>query len=243
MKHNRFTAKGFTLVELVISITVIAILATISSVMYSNSQQLARSAHAQATSAQMREQIDLAKVRSKSYPLDIDSCPIPVTGSACLEVPNNYNAYYTRIEPGARPSPVYAGITAAQSYEFALSSDELIVYSSNAERTGTNEFVQYMDMAPIIDQNGLIKYQISFDIKSADTSRSNNVNVYLQNGAGSRYSFGAPVTVSTKFERKTITVTPADADDTTPYAVLAFYSTYGTGSIITIKNLEIIRAN
>jgi hypothetical protein len=145
---------------------------------------------------------------------------------------------YKRIPEGVSPSPVYASTTAAQSYEFTLSSDTSLLYYSNAERTGSNEFLQYMDMAPIIDQFGLVQYQISFDIKSANTA-----NVYMQNGSGSKYSFGVNVPVTTSYVRRTITVTPAIANNSIAASVLAFYGSYSTANILTVKNVEIIRVN
>jgi hypothetical protein len=150
---------------------------------------------------------------------------------------------YKRIPEGVSPSPVYASTTAAQSYEFTLSSDTSLLYYSNAERTGSNEFLQYMDMAPIIDQFGLVQYQISFDIKSANTSSANTANVYMQNGSGSKYSFGVNVPVTTSYVRRTITVTPAIANNSIAASVLAFYGSYSTANILTVKNVEIIRVN
>lgn len=110
--------------------------------------------------------------------------------------------------------------------------------------TSVNEFVKFADIAPIFDKYGLIEYTISFDIKSADITNMNNVNVYCQNGSATKYNIGAtPVIVTTEYQRKSITVTPIVADDSETQSTLAFYGHYGTGNIPIVRNVKIEKGN
>jgi len=238
-KHLR----GFTIVELLIVIVVIAILAAISIVAYNGIQQRARLSQIQTANVQMQKSLELFKAETDNYPSSISSCPTPTTDAACLAIPSGYTVSYVRFSAGTRPSPVFSGTASEQNYELTLRSDTSVIYRSNAERTGTNEFLQYMNMAPIIDQYGLKQYQISFDIKSANPSPSNAMNVYMQNGSGAKYTFSINVPVTSSYERRTITVTPSVWNDTMADSVLAFYGAYNTGNIPSVKNLEIVRVN
>lgn len=94
-------------------------------------------------------------------------------------------------------------------------------------------------MAPLIDTYGIRKYQISFDIKSADTSAINIVQVYMQNGSDARYQFQVNVPVTTSYQRQTIVVTPSGPNASTAQSILAFNGWQGTGNRPTIKNLQI----
>lgn len=235
--------QGFTIVELLIVIVVIAILAAITIIAYNGIQQRARLSQSQAVSAQVQKSIELFRAEKDSYPAAINSCPNPVDGSTCVVIPSGFSSTYERIPQGARPSPVYAGTTSAQSYEITLRSNTSVIYRSNAERTGVNEFLQYMNMASIIDNQGLKPYQISFDIKSANISTASTVNLYMQNGSGSKYSFSVNIPVTTSYVRRTVTVTPTLWDGTLTDSVLSFFGTYNTGNIPSVKNLEIIQAN
>ncbi|HEX3037646.1 MAG TPA: RHS repeat-associated core domain-containing protein [Oscillospiraceae bacterium] len=116
-----------------------------------------------------------------------------------------------------------------------------LLRNSAEEKTGSNEFLQYADIAPIIDKYGHnIQYTISFDIKSADVSKKNIAVVYMQNGTSAKYSFGmVPFPVTTQYTRQTVVVTPQDGDSTQTKSMLAFYGIYGTGNILSVKNIKI----
>jgi len=239
MKNNR----GFTIVELLIVIVVIAILAAITIVAYNGIQQRAQSSAAQAAVHQTQKAIELVRAQNDSYPSSINSCPTPAAGAACVQIPSGFSATYQAIPQGQRAAPTYACSTSAPSYELTIRSSTRVVYKSSAECSSANEFLQYMDMAPIIDQYGLRAYKISFDIKSANTASANTVNAYMQNGSGAKYSFGAPVPVTTTYVHQSITITPTTWVSSETASVLAFYGSYGTGNIPSVKNVEITLAD
>ncbi len=110
--------------------------------------------------------------------------------------------------------------------------------------TATREFVQFADIAPIFEKYGLIEYTISFDIKSADISQRSFVQVYCQNGSGSKYDIGAKtVPVTTEYTRQSVTVTPKLQNESETQAILAFYGIYDTGNIPQIKNVKVEKGN
>lgn len=106
------------------------------------------------------------------------------------------------------------------------------------------EFIQYADLAPIFDKYGLIQYTLSFDIKSADITNSDSVNVYCQNGSTTKHSIGySAITVTTEYVRHSITFIPSIQDETATQSLLAFYGTYNTGNIPSVKNVKLEKGN
>lgn len=241
-KHMK-SRSGFTIVELLIVIVVVAILAAISVVAYNGIQQRADASSVQSSSSQIRKAIELAKIQSDSYPSSITGCPSPTDSQLCLRVPEGMTANYEVRPQGQQSSPAYSCFMASASYALTVKTNRNIIYTSPAECISGNEFLQYMDMAPIINQYGLRSYRISFDIKSANTSSASGINVYMQNGSGAKYSFSAPVTVTTSYTRRTVTVTPVVWQGDLTNSILAFYGTYNTGNIPTVKNMEITLAD
>lgn len=235
--------RAFTIVELLIVIVVIAILAAISIVAYNGIQQRAEASGIASAMIQAQKTIELVKVETDAYPTTISNCPTPASGTACVNAPSGYTATYEVIPQGVRGSPVTAGTTAQPSYELTIKSSRAVKYVSSAERTGTNEFMQYMDMGPIINQYGLQPYRISFDIKSANVATASTVSVYMQNGSGAKYAFDIGVPVTTSYVRRTITATPVVWQSGLTNSVLAFYGSYSTGNIPSVKNVEITLAS
>ena len=76
---------GFTIVELIVTIVVIAILATIIVLTYIGIQQKAivTSINLDLTSA--ARLLKLYQVDNDSFPTDVNSCPTPTTGKICLK--------------------------------------------------------------------------------------------------------------------------------------------------------------
>ena len=112
--------------------------------------------------------------------------------------------------------------------------------NSATARTGTGEFVNSTewDMAPIFDKFGTnINYTISFDIMA---KVAGNVNVYSQSGSGTKYDIGTKsINVSTVYQRFSFTFKPTLSSSTETRALLAFYGSYDSGRIPTIKNVKL----
>ncbi|NCU37712.1 prepilin-type N-terminal cleavage/methylation domain-containing protein [Candidatus Saccharibacteria bacterium] len=232
--------QGFTIVELLIVIVVVAILATISVVAFRGVQQRATLAALQSDSSAIAKKIELFRVDAALYPASINDCPSPSATTTCVNVDSATTGSYFAFNPSVPPRFGAALHSASPpAYELVVKNDSQFYYYSTAEITHTNEFMQYADMAPLIDEYGMRKYEISFDIKSADTSARNTVNVYMQNGSGSRYQFSTSVSVTTTYERRTVVVTPSGLNNSYTQSLLAFYGVYGTGNRPTVKNVQI----
>jgi len=139
-----------------------------------------------------------------------------------------------------------------KSGAWVLSTDGLkiggrnLLINSNVERTNTganSEFLTYADLAPIFDANGLTVYTISFDIKSKSIASQSTMQVYMQNGSGSKYAFSVTVPVTTTYKRQSITVVPTLLDAAQTQSMLAFYGTYGTGNAPSVKNVKVELGN
>lgn len=109
------------------------------------------------------------------------------------------------------------------------------------EKTSTREFVNddRWDMAPVFEEFGIKKkYTISFDLKSAVAGP---IQIYSQNGSGTKYNIGSQsVQATTEYKRYSITVWPdIQTGSTQTKALLAFYGTYDSGRIPTVKNVKI----
>lgn len=117
--------------------------------------------------------------------------------------------------------------------------NENLFVKSRAERTGSREFVNSpdWDMAPIIDKYGLDReYSVSFDLKS---KVAGGINVYSQNGSGTRYDIGSnTIQATTEYKRYSYTFKPKASNMEMKQAMLAFYGTYDTGRIPSVKNVK-----
>ena len=119
-----------------------------------------------------------------------------------------------------------------------LVGSEVEQYTDTATRA---EFLKTtFDLAPFFDQNGLIEVTLSFDIYAPVPG---NVMVYCQNGSGSRYAFTKNVSVTTEWERHSVTFTPTGPDDTFTESYLAFYGTYDSGVIPHVRKLKLEKGN
>lgn len=119
-----------------------------------------------------------------------------------------------------------------------------LLSNSDVEMTGSNEFIRYADLAPIFDKYGLITYTISFDIKSADVSQKNTILVYCLGTDGTKHTFtGTYVPVTTEYVRHSVTVTPHLDDASATTSHLAFFGTYNTGNIPSVKNVKVERGS
>ena len=121
-----------------------------------------------------------------------------------------------------------------------------LLYSSDAEITNNAalrpEFVQYVDLAPYIDQYGLVKYRLELDIRSRDISKQNQILIYLQNGAGARYAgLNYTVQATTEWQHVVAEFTPRLENENEAQAMLSFFGTYDTGNIAHVKNVKLYR--
>lgn len=222
---HKHRLSGFTIVELLIVIVVIGILAAITIIAFNGVQTRSNDSAAKSTVAQVMKSLNLFKVDKNAYPVSINDCPTPAATNICLNAPGV--VYSGSFNPNY---PVY-GVGSIKGSRF--------YYASDAQATSNREFVQYADLAPIIDAIGLKSYKLTFDIKSADVSLNNQATVYFQNGSSSRHGgLYQTFTVTTSYSTKTFTFTPTLSNAGETRSVLAFYGTYGTGNIPTITNLK-----
>lgn len=231
MQRNR----GFTIVELLIVIVVVAILAAISVVAYSGVQQRAQQVKMQTDIAQANKNIQLFAADNGVYPGVINDCPSPSSTNLCMPEAASGELYYSRAPVGG-----VSNSRNVKSYEVASLGGKQFFYSSPMEITGGNEFLQYTDMAPFIDRYGFVRYKIEFDIKSADISSGKPVHVYFQNGSGTKYNVvGVDIPVTTSYVRHSVTFSPYMSNSSIDKSILAFYGTYHTGNIPSVRNVTI----
>ena len=230
------TKSGFTIVELLIVIVVVATLAAVTVVAYSGVQQRARNSALAGETNNVSKKIELFKVGGDTYPSSITACPTPGAGEICHSFSPGTTVDYRATFAGGTGYM----IALDNSYEVAIMSDAAFLFTGKTERTGGNEFMQYADLAPFIDRYGLKKYELSFDIKSANTANRSLVQVYFQNGSTTRYGgLSQPVTVTTEYVRHTLVFTPTNGNMSVTNAMLAFYGTYGSGNRPIVRNVQV----
>lgn len=109
------------------------------------------------------------------------------------------------------------------------------------DATSRAEFLKTtFDLAPFFDENGLVEVTLSFD---AYAPVAGNVQVYCQNGSGSRYSFTKNINVTTDWQRYSVTFTPIGPDENFVESYLAFYGTYDSGVIPHVRKLKLEKGN
>ncbi len=108
------------------------------------------------------------------------------------------------------------------------------------------EYMQYEDLAPYIDNNGLGKYFLSFDIKSENINKKSTILVYFQNGTEAKYMLckdenseinGISVNVTTDYQHKNLNFYVTYKNPSETKAMLAFYGIYDTGNYPVVKNV------
>lgn len=225
---------GFTIVELLIVIVIIAILAAITIVAFNGVQNRAQLAALQSEWTNAERQIEAFKAINDTYPVSISDCPVPAATNLCLQ-PTGSNTYVYATYPVSATGP---RLSAIPQWSLAVRGADQAYLRSKATFTSLNEFMQYVDLAPIIDTYGIRQYQLDFDIKSANIGTNSNAMVYQQNGSGARYtgpSVNVPVT--TDWVRRSLKFTPVSSNTSLTNSWLAFYGTYGTGNILSVSNV------
>lgn len=228
-KPRRMT--GFTIVELLVVIVVIGILTAITIVAYSGIQNRASFASAQSGVTNIIKKLELFKVDSDKYPVSITDCPTPAATNLCISA-----------GPGTTYRYVANNSSNPQGYEIGSLGTSQFYYSSNIESYVGYEFMVYSDLAPMIDKYGLVSYKLTFDIKSANISSQNTMQVYMQNGNGARYDASASVPVTTSYTAQSVTFNPSVSNLSFSQSMLAFYGTYGTGNYPSVRNVRFQRS-
>lgn len=234
LKTKSTFARGFTIVELLVVITVIAILSTVSVVSYRGVQKRAQQAAADTQVSQAEKRLAVFFVENGSYPESIADCPSPAAENICIGA-SDY--MYSRHGAGFVADKIYSKYN-EPGYEIASMQKSRFLYASKLESTGNKEFTQYTDLAPYFDEYGINKeYLLTFTIKAPVPG---NVRVYAQNGSTTRYGISyTDIATTTQFATHTITIKPVKSNMSTPQAMLAFYGGYGSGVVPTVKDVSL----
>ncbi len=227
--------RGFTIVELLIVIVIIAILAAITIVAFNGVQQRAGIAAAQADANAIAKKVELFKVDAGKYPVSITDCPTPAATNTCMNPSANLSYVYA-------PAPSYAN-PASPAWGASVLGPSQGYIKTGGVYTGNNEFLNTVDLAPMFDKYGIRKYHLEFDIMSANVSTNSQVNVYQQNGSSAKYSGpSVNIPVTTSWTHKSLDFTPGLNGGATQ-SMLAFYGTYGSGNIPSVQNIVLTIAN
>lgn len=236
---------GFTIVELLIVITVIGILAAIAIVSYNGIQDRARATSLMSDLDTAAATLELDLKQSGAYPLTVATAN---SGNGLVASPNN--TYQYAVGSNAS-SPTYCLTASNGSQSYMVNQDGPVILghcnllpNSDIAKPGPSEFLQYADLAPIFDRYGLVPYTVSFDIKSANITNKNTMLVYMQNGSSTKYSFVSQwLPVTTSYVRQSLTATPSISNAPDTQAFLAFYGVYGSGNIPSVKNVKVELGN
>ena len=118
-----------------------------------------------------------------------------------------------------------------------ISKNGNLISETQKEWTNTSEFVQTVDLSPIIDKHGINEYTLSFDIKA---NKEGSCQVYAQNGSDTKYLIGTHyIDLTSEYVRHTIRFTPVLKDQNVKRTTLAFYTTYKTGILPIVKNIRL----
>lgn len=96
--------KGFSIVELLIVIVVIAILATVTVVAFRGVQQRAALAVLQSDSSTFAKKLELFRVDAGQFPTAIDDCPVPSATNLCITPNAATTVSYFAFNPSVPPS-------------------------------------------------------------------------------------------------------------------------------------------
>lgn len=230
---------GFTIVELLIVIVVIAILATITIVSYNGIQHKAQRAVVANAVSSLNERIEAHKVLAGKYPGSITDCPSPAVTNLCIAQSSGPTLSYEATPAGSLNGGYI--VTLEDSFEVTVGTEKTFVYYSPAVKTSVSrEFMQFTDFARFIDKYGLVPYVLSFDIKSDNIALNNKIQVYFQNGSATKYEgLSQTVSVTTDWSHKELTFTPYVSTASQAKAMLAFYGTYDTGNKPSVRNVRL----
>ena len=132
LPHDRSWARGFTIVELLIVIVVIAVLAAITIVVFNGLQQRAIQSSLQADVNKAKKKVMLYQAENGTYPTAIN-CTNPSSTEICVE-PSGSNAYsYTSLNTSTPPLYALSASNDALAYQVTESTpvQEGSGYSTN----------------------------------------------------------------------------------------------------------------
>lgn len=239
MVGKKQDVSGFTIVELVIVMLVIALLATVVFIGYTNTTRQAQNTQPKEEARAVIKDLEAFRTTARAYPASITDCPTPATSSMCLTPKEGFTYEYTKRDVGGANATI---ITRA-GYDLKVLGEDYFFYTSPTTVTGTREFVQYVDLAPLIERYGLKKYRLSFYLKSANTSVETTARVYFQNGSTARHGgLYEPINVTTSFKKYNIDFTPTLSNAAETASILAFYGTYDSGNKMTIEDVSLTLA-
>lgn len=243
--------RAFTVVELIIVIVVVSVLTILTLTFFPAFKDEAVVAAIKTDLTNASKEIKLYKMNNNFYPESISDCPTPSNDNLCINSSNGvtfsyiYNSFThkTFVLTATWEDVTY---TVSNTSPVSAIGQNLLTGDTSAEITtsSANEYMQYLDLAPIFNNYGLHEYTISFDVKSSDISNNNTMLVYMQNGSDQRYGgLSSYEPVTTSYRRASVIFTPTLVDESIEKSMLAFYGTYGTGNIPTVKNVKVELGN
>jgi prepilin-type N-terminal cleavage/methylation domain-containing protein len=155
-KHKK---SGFTIVELLIVVVVIAVLATITVVAYTNFQERARTSAADSTLTQAAKKLALYKAEQESYPASLDDAGIDSDETIALDYSASSGGYclaatvadITRRVSAASHTPTSGSCAAALSkWQFTGG----ITYDGTTDQIRLNESTNGAATAPLVATEG-----------------------------------------------------------------------------------------
>lgn len=126
--------------------------------------------------------------------------------------------------------------TFAEEASTAIESSSNLLENTLAEKTSNSEFMNYADIAGIVDIYGTGKYTLSFDIKA---KTAGTMGIYMS--GVSKYTFLQEiVNVSTDYKRITMHLDISLDKENSKVAALSFFGgAYGNGVIPTVRKLRL----
>lgn len=117
------------------------------------------------------------------------------------------------------------------------------------------EYVRTVDLAPIIKEFGLgQRYDLSFTIRSVDTSKNSNIRIYIQNGNSQKHFMMQEGSNNLNSTHAPISETDTEVliediyfiesgQEGIEQSYLSFYGLYGSGNTAVISDLKLVLAD